>query len=125
MEQHEGVTVLATNRFRDLDEAFRRRFHFILDLPMPDAPSRLRIWQGMLPSEVELSRDHDLDKLAKTFELSGGEIRNCVLTAAYLAADRQQPLSNEHFAYAIRRELTKNGRLVDESIFSVLKRSST
>ena len=35
MEEHVGTTVLATNRMGDLDEAFTRRFHFILDFPMP------------------------------------------------------------------------------------------
>src|SRR5207247_4920027 len=45
MEQYEGVTVLATNRARDLDEAFTRRFHFIVDFPMPDEAGRLAIWR--------------------------------------------------------------------------------
>ena len=52
MEEHEGTTVLATNRMGDLDEAFTRRFHFILDFPMPRPAERRRIWEGMLPRDA-------------------------------------------------------------------------
>ncbi len=41
MEQHDGVTVLATNRLRDVDEAFIRRFHVIADFMLPEPSDRL------------------------------------------------------------------------------------
>jgi ATP-dependent Clp protease ATP-binding subunit ClpA len=53
MGEHVGTTVLATNRTGDLDEAFTRRFHFVLDFPMPRPPERLRIWEGMLPRDAD------------------------------------------------------------------------
>src|SRR5205823_636167 len=74
MEEHTGTTILATNRSADLDEAFTRRFHFILEFPMPRPAERRRIWEGMLPPDAEREAGIDLDLLAREYEISGGEI---------------------------------------------------
>jgi hypothetical protein len=113
MEEHEGAAILATNRVGDLDEAFLRRFHFLLDFPMPDASYRLRLWQGMLPREVEREADIEpgLGPLAASYELSGGEIRNCVLAAAYMAAAEGSRVGLRHLERGLRRELHKTGRI--------------
>jgi adenylate kinase family enzyme len=111
MEEYEGVTILASNRARDMDEAFTRRFQFIIDFPMPDEAHRLKIWQGMVPAETDLAGALDLAALAKRFETSGGEIKNAVLAAAFIAAGAQVPLATEHLVRAVRREFRKGGRL--------------
>jgi AAA+ superfamily predicted ATPase len=112
MEEHEGVAILATNRVGDLDEAFLRRFHFLLDFPMPDAAYRLQLWQGMLPAQVDRAPDLDLAPLANAYELSGGEIRNCVIAAAYMAAEEGSRIELAHLEKGLRRELGKTGRIV-------------
>jgi hypothetical protein len=111
MEEYEGVTILASNRARDMDEAFTRRFQFIIDFPMPDEAHRLKIWQGMFPAEAERDGALDLAGLAKRFETSGGEIKNAVLGAAFVAAGEQVPISTAHLTRAVRREFRKGGRL--------------
>jgi hypothetical protein len=113
MEEHVGTTVLATNRKRDLDEAFVRRFHFILDFPMPRLPERRRIWEGMLPKEAERDPGMDVAVLARDYEISGGEIRNCVLSAAFLAAEEGVPIGLRHLKRGLRRELLKACRVLD------------
>jgi DNA polymerase III delta prime subunit len=113
MEEHEGTTVLATNRMRDLDEAFTRRFHFILDFPMPRPPERRRIWEGMLPREAARESEIDFDLLARDYEISGGEIRNSVLSAAFMAADEGVPIGLRHLKRGLLRELLKTGRVLD------------
>jgi SpoVK/Ycf46/Vps4 family AAA+-type ATPase len=118
MEEYDGVTVLATNRIGDLDEAFIRRFHFILDFPMPQEPERRKIWRGMFPPGSTLAPDVDLDLLARNFEISGGEIRNAVLAAAYMAAGEgspSSPIAMRHLARAVLRELHKSGRVIGAS----------
>src|SRR6185503_10015734 len=42
------------------------------------------------------SDDLDLGFLATAFELTGGHIRSAVVTAAYLAAEAEQPVSMAH-----------------------------
>jgi DNA polymerase III delta prime subunit len=114
MEEYEGVTILASNRARDMDEAFTRRFHFIVDFPMPDEAHRLKIWEGMFPAEMERDGALNLPALAKRFETSGGEIRNAALSAAFFAAGEQAALRTEHLVRAVRREFRKGGRLTGE-----------
>ena len=114
IEAHDGITILASNRGADLDEAFIRRFHIILDFPRPTVPDRVRLWDGLLVSSVPRGDDVDLPALARAFELSGGEIKNCVLAAAYLAAAANLPVGMAYLVAAVQRELLKNGRLVDE-----------
>ena len=121
MEEHDGVTILATNRRADLDEAFMRRFHCIVTFPMPSEQDRLRIWEGMFPEEVQREPDLDLQPFAKRFEISGGETRNAVLAAAYLATADSKPIGLRHLKRALRRELRKAGRFVDEKELEALK----
>jgi hypothetical protein len=113
IEEHEGTTLLATNRMRDLDEAFTRRFHFILEFPVPRAPDRRRIWEGMLPPEAARDVAPSLDALARDHEVPGGEIRNSVLTAAFMAASEGAPLTSRHLKRGLLRELLKTGRVLD------------
>jgi broad-specificity NMP kinase len=112
MEEHEGAAILATNRRGDLDDAFIRRFHFILEFPMPTRDERLRLWRGMLPREADVEPELDLETLADEQELSGGEIRNCVLAAAYLAAAEGRPIGNPHLRRGLVRELRKSGKML-------------
>ena len=112
MEEFEGVTILASNRARDMDEAFTRRFHFLIDFPMPDEAHRLRIWEGMIPREAQGGSDLDLRGLAKSFEISGGEIKNAALSAAFIAAGAEAPICTEHVRQAVRREFRKSGKVV-------------
>jgi SpoVK/Ycf46/Vps4 family AAA+-type ATPase len=50
MEEYEGVTILATNLRRNLDEAFSRRLAFVVQFPFPEVAERLLIWQGVFPA---------------------------------------------------------------------------
>jgi hypothetical protein len=115
LEEHTGATVLATNRLGDLDEAFTRRFHFIIDFPLPNAADRRRIWEGMLPPTAEREPRLDLEGLARDYEITGGEIRNSVLSAAFLAAEEGRPIGLRHLKRGLRRELLKTGRVLDIS----------
>jgi hypothetical protein len=114
MEEYDGVTVLATNRMRDIDEAFIRRLHLVVDFPMPSEADRLRIWRGMLPKAAELAPDLDLVALAREFDLSGGQIKNAALAGAYLAAADGRPIGMDHLRRAATRELVKSGKVVEK-----------
>jgi ATPase family protein associated with various cellular activities (AAA)/winged helix domain-containing protein len=112
MEEYDGVTILATNRQRDMDEALVRRLHVVVDFPLPSAADRLRIWEGMLPRQAARAADVDLGALARGSELSGGEIKNAALAAAYLAAAEGTPIGMAHLTRAVHRELVKSGKVV-------------
>lgn len=118
MEEHEGATIVATNRLGDLDEAFMRRFHLIMRFALPDAGQRLRLWRSMLVDGIPGARDArdscELSRLAEVFESSGGEIRNAVLAATFMAASDDRALRVDDLKRALGRELRKAGRILDQ-----------
>lgn len=67
---------------------------------------------GPLPrAGTPRATDLDLDFCAKSFELAGGNIRAIAVTAAYLAAATDTPVTMPHLIHAIQREYQKLGRL--------------
>ncbi|ADO69339.1 ATP-binding protein [Stigmatella aurantiaca] len=117
IEAYEGMVILASNFSRNLDEAFVRRFQFIIEYSLPDERQRRRLWEGIWPPEVPRAADVDLGVLAHRFELSGGHIRNIALAAAFLAAASTGQVSQKHLLHATRREYQKLGRRMDEALF--------
>jgi SpoVK/Ycf46/Vps4 family AAA+-type ATPase len=115
MEQHEGVTILATNLRQNLDESFTRRLAFTIHFPFPDEEIRRRIWKGIWPKEIPLAQDVGLDVFANQYKLSGGNIKNIALAAAFLAAEDGAIVAASHLLHAIRREYQKLGKHVSEA----------
>jgi SpoVK/Ycf46/Vps4 family AAA+-type ATPase len=118
METYEGLTILATNLRRNLDDAFTRRMAFVVQFPFPEEESRLRIWQKIWPKDVPLDPEIDLAFLARQFSLSGGNIKNAALSAAFLAAGDGQVVCMQHLLQAIWRELQKMGKTPVEADFA-------
>jgi SpoVK/Ycf46/Vps4 family AAA+-type ATPase len=125
MERFDGTAILTTNLRANIDEAFLRRLDALVDFPMPDAEHRLAIWERHLPPLVPRAADVDLDFLSERFDLSGGNIRNIALAAAFLAAARAESGSSQAPAAvamadlirATAREYRKLGRLRVETEF--------
>lgn len=110
IEQHRGPCILTTNLRGHLDTAFYRRFQIVVEFPVPDREARARLWQKLLPPKAPRAPGADPDRLAGVPGLTGGNIRNAALHAAYLAAEEGAPIALEHLAHAIWRELTKSGK---------------
>ena len=108
LEAFEGLALLSTNLLQGMDEAFLRRFDQLVAFRRPGIAERRAIWQLHLPRD-QLSGDVDVIELARLFDLSGGEIRNAALTAAYGAAAANQPINRERLWEAVRREYAKSG----------------
>lgn len=117
MESFDGIAVLTTNLRANLDEAFTRRLDVVADFPMPDTGQRLALWDRCLGDRLPRADDLDLAFCADRFELAGGSIRACAVTAAYLAADADGPLTMRQLVTAVAQEYRKLGRLVLESEF--------
>jgi AAA+ superfamily predicted ATPase len=110
MEEYEGIAILASNLRQNLDESFMRRMAFTVHFPFPDDASRQRIWAGIWPCEIPLADDMDFGLLARRFKLSGGNVKNIALAAAYLAADDGGTVNKSHLLQATRREYQKMGK---------------
>ncbi|WP_443063320.1 ATP-binding protein [Streptomyces sp. NBC_00445] len=117
MESFDGIAVLTTNLRANLDEAFTRRLDVVADFPVPDAGHRLALWDRCLGDRLPRADDLDLAFCADRFELAGGSIRACAVTAAYLAAESGGPLTMRQVVTAVAQEYRKLGRLVLEGEF--------
>ncbi len=117
LETFDGLAVLATNLRANIDEAFTRRLDAIIDFPAPTPELRRSLWVHCLTAPLPIAEDLDLDFLAESFELAGGNIRSASTTAAYLAAAAGTPVTMEHLIAAVEQEYRKLGRLVLEREF--------
>ena len=120
---HGGATTGAVDPRHEPAPEHRRRVHAPARLRrrLPAARSRrtaARSGAGCCPSAAPVADDIDLDFLADHFELSGGNIRNCSLAAAFLApptAGGRSPCA--HLVRGVAREYRKLGRLTVEADF--------
>src|SRR4051794_24651886 len=112
MESFDGLAILATTLRANIDDAFTRRLDAIIDFPTPDEALRRGLWERCLAPPLPRSEDLDLDFCARSFELSGGNIRSVAVTAAYLAAAAGGPVGMVEIIAAVTQEYRKLGRLV-------------
>ncbi|MEL6475706.1 MAG: ATP-binding protein [Pseudomonadota bacterium] len=118
MERFSGVAILATNRRKDLDDAFARRLRYVIEFPVPGAAERREIWARVFPDAVDLS-DLDLSFLARQLQMTGGHIRSIALNAALQAAARgpEPKVTMKDVLVAARRELDKLSRQSGRDVF--------
>jgi SpoVK/Ycf46/Vps4 family AAA+-type ATPase len=115
MEDYRGLAILATNMKSQMDQAFMRRLRFLVDFPLPDPIQRLRIWQMVFPANA-LVDELDYAFLCQ-LGISGGNIKNIAINAAFLASSEKRPIGMGHILRATRQEYAKIGKLVLESEF--------
>ena len=108
IEEYDGVCILATNLMGNIDAAFMRRITYVVHFPFPEPPAREAIYRGLLPADAPVSEDIDWRFLAEKFELSGGHIKNIVLSAAFMAAGEGAPIAMRHLLRAAVTEMKKN-----------------
>lgn len=118
MEEYTGVAILATNFRKNMDDAFVRRLQFTVEFPVPNHADRLRIWDTAWPESTPRAADLDFEFMARRFELSGGNIQNIVLAAAFLAADNGGQVRMSHLMRATRREYQKMGKIISDGEFA-------
>lgn len=77
IEDFKGILIATTNLIDNIDSAFDRRFLFKLELTIPTAFVRHKIYRSLLPN----LNDNELWILAEDFNFSGGVIQNIVRKA--------------------------------------------
>jgi SpoVK/Ycf46/Vps4 family AAA+-type ATPase len=116
LESYKGLAILATNMKSALDKAFVRRLRFIVDFPFPDAEQRQEIWQKVFPKHAPLDESVDHERLSK-LDLTGGNIHNVAMNAAFLAAQENSKITMPLILNAARVEYRKLERPAKESNF--------
>ena len=109
IESFDGITILTSNSRSRFDEAFTRRLDMIVDFPFPGPEERRALWQSHLGTNHSLDQ-RSLNQLAAAADLSGGHIRNVVLTAAVLAHEEGRRINYEDVIAGLVSEYRKLGR---------------
>ena len=110
-----GLVLFATNLKDNIDQAFTRRFQFVLHFPRPDEEHRGRIWRLALPEDARLAPDVDLDGFAR-LDMTGAGIVSAARTAALLAASNgASRITATHIADGVRRQFRGEARMLLES----------
>lgn len=115
MEAYRGLAILTSNMKNALDHAFLRRLRFVVQFPVPDTAERTVMWKRVFPMSAPTD-GLDVDKLAR-LHVSGGNIRNIALNAAFLAAATNEPVQMRHLLDAARSECAKLDRAFSDAEF--------
>ncbi|WP_186191802.1 AAA family ATPase [Burkholderia gladioli] len=111
IETYQGIVILSTNLLQNIDKAFLRRFRFIVEYPFPSEAQRLALWRNAFPAAAPLGDDLDFALLAERAPLSGGNINNIAIGAAFLAAAQGTAVGWRHLLQATEREYRKLGKV--------------
>lgn len=91
IEKHAGLVFLATNRPAELDEAMHRRISTVIEFAPPTTAARRSIWRNLVAKgKVACEPGVDWDAIALKYELSGGFIKNALLSALLFALHRDE-----------------------------------
>ncbi len=91
IEKFNGILIATTNLLDSIDKAFSRRFNYKIEFLKPDESQRVELWQKLLPKNLPLEENFDIEKL-KTYQLTGGQIEMIITNTAYKLAVKDEPL---------------------------------
>jgi SpoVK/Ycf46/Vps4 family AAA+-type ATPase len=111
IERFDGVCILTTNLDKSIDRAFQRRIQFKVHFPFPEPDARASIWRLLFPRSCPIAPDLDWDIVGKSFEISGGHIKNAVLRSAYRAAITSGVVDMATIRFAAEQECKQAGKL--------------
>jgi len=112
VEAFGGITILTTNLDAGIDRALKRRLAGHVVFGLPDEDERVALWRRLTAtSRAPLDPALDFGQLSRAFpRMSGANIRNAALAAAFLAAaDGATTITQAHLVRAARSEYRSMG----------------
>ena len=85
LESQKSPVILTTNRADALDPALERRCAFRVVFEPPAVDERLAIWKLHTPDKMPVAKGVNFEHLALDYPLTGGQIKNAVVTACRAA----------------------------------------
>lgn len=136
MEEHEGIVILASNFKTNIDEAFLRRMHFVIEFPLPDDELRERIWRNIFPkkSPIDIPLFYmcdikDAPGLGTKLHDAKDPVSQYVI--GHFLSNRQQAIGKSYEADTVLdlkkglveelNKLIRNNNIFDEQRFSQVK----
>ena len=119
VEAFGGITILTTNLETAIDTALKRRLAAHVVFAKPDEDERAALWERQCKTgHAPIDDDVNPERLASLFpNMSGANIRNAALSAAFLAAaDKSARITQEHLMRAGRAEYRSMGHVLADSL---------
>lgn len=111
VEDFNGVAILASNLKSNMDDAFSRRFQSFIYFPVPKQEQRKKIWENTIPAAIQLHQNIDLERVARDYELSGGQIVNIMRYCALMTVkDNSRTITAQVLEDGINKEFHKAGK---------------
>jgi AAA+ superfamily predicted ATPase len=112
-ETYSGVAILATNYKENMDRAFLRRLHSIINFKPPEPDERLTLWQTYLPEGFTFAEDINLSDIAKSVKINGSGIYNVMRRSVMKSVLRSDSkiLGND-LLEAVKIELSKENKFI-------------
>lgn len=103
LNDFDDVILFATNYIENFDEAFMRRILAHIKFDLPDFECRVRLYETLIPKQLP-THDLNISELADMFDsVSGSDISNAVLRAAFKAARTNEPyVKQDYFVEALQ-----------------------
>lgn len=114
IEAHPGLIILASNFKNNIDTAFTRRFHNIIEFETPNVAERIELWRKNLPKNIVLESTISIEELAKRFSITGANIVNVIQYACLktLANDKEE-IQRQYLLEGVKREYAKEGKTIN------------
>lgn len=98
MNEYQDFIIFATNFIENFDPAFMRRISMHIKFELPDLECRKKLWKMYIPQEMPT--DLDIEEISKKYEgISGSDISNAVLTAAFKAARHKEEMVSKKYIF--------------------------
>ncbi|MDK1286663.1 ATP-binding protein [Pseudoalteromonas umbrosa] len=108
IEHYSGLLLLSTNLKSNLDDAFLRRFHYVIEFTLPSPTHREQLWRNALSKCANKELSNLITSLAQRFELSAAQIFNITESALLQRLMiEHRDIDPESLANALKRELSK------------------
>lgn len=109
LNDYKGIIIFASNYISNYDPAFMRRILAHIEFELPDYICRKRMFQKLIPSKMPLDSDVDIELLSKEFDnISGSDISNAILMAAFAAAKADEPTVKHHYFHTALQNIKRS-----------------
>lgn len=107
LNDYQGVIIFATNYISNYDPAFMRRILAHIEFELPNEDMRKLIFKKLIPSQ--LPNDIKISEVASKYDgLSGSDISNAILLAAFKGAQAPKQFVKQEFLEEALKDIQKS-----------------
>lgn len=107
LNDYQGIVIFATNYISNYDPAFMRRILAHIEFELPNEDMRKLIYKKLIP--FQLPNNININEVAKKYEgLSGSDISNAILIAAFKGAQTAEQFVNQNLLEEALEDIKKS-----------------